>query len=927
MRARNAFLTQTDTQLPSFRTSLIAKQPISGDILVRLATAVLLTSLACIPRDGTDSQIGLPGQNGHSADSEPDAAQSKLKEPEKPAHLLTCVAKNELMLVSFPNTGAKNQNPSIRSVGRIEDKYGFQSVGAYRGNLICRVRGQLHAIDLNSGIARVLVSEAVQAAVLSADQLYFVSLTTASDKADARFKLVHLDLPTLKRTNLCKLENGASSSYAVGWRTDFSLAVSPNGRIAAITESRASAELGRNSRACRVVLAGPNSQVRRSEFRFLNLVVASGAGTYGRAPRVGWADNETVVIADHSSTGNPEFAMMGMPIAMLLRAMKTPTLAVRDVLELPETSSPSFKHAGNAPLVIDLGHQGPFLIDLKQNRLKEYRALGAGYQLQGRSLLFNGQLIEANTSSSRVFSSGKGRIAWLPNDNDPVTRKPSEGTAVGELPLQFHDDAQGQRQVFTKRFQRFVSSHQFPAHYLCVWISEENHQRTKAFDQLPIYEPPKPRTNVDTRPALSESISVEIQTDKPTYRRHEPVVATISVTNLSDKLVRFETKNLLAGAKPFDLEVRAERSRSKIDLYDDNRNKPDSEFLDLLPGKASLVACEFETRDTGSHELKLRFQHSRWSGRRIQVTAKFELLNEFLRQELKSKFDRLIASSVKRSEQGVNRFSGREFEQLGPEGVPLLINYLRQCSDDRLRAELGRGLEFNGTSDTLQYVKDLLDTGLNRSEESNTFGVESAAIRLTEAQTVASCLRGLCAYHSRDVSDLAKDSRKTLADIATSENPELRRAIVSVFSGVVHEDVDQLMIRAASDSDAAVADTAARYVAYRQQLSLRDWFVWAKENPSDASLKAGRSITSQLEITWKVDLGALPDSASRIRSSEADEKQWNQTLGKWIKWCDNNTLISISFFDSDREKAERFQHAFKYWGNDGGPLPIQMLEK
>lgn len=874
---------------------------------------VMFVAIVGLPLQVT-AQTMPARQKGTSRPTGTAAIQSPAPDASPTAYLLTCLEERELTLFSFPGSGVRGQSPVVRLVGRIDDRW-FQPIGVYRGHMLCKVRGGIHAVDLHTGVVRVLFDKFVLAAFLSNEQLHFVTAVANSDQAGDAYSLVHLDLATLEQTVLCELQLGGGS----GWDAGFSLAVSPDGRLAAVTES--SEKVDRSNLDCRIVVAGLNTTIKRSEFEFSNLTVLTGAGVYVRSPRLGWADNETIVIADHAPSEDQHSAMMGLPIAMHIRTIKLPALAVSDVLDLPETAysrtSPALKRLGDSRLVADLGRRGPFLVDLKQNQLREYRELGGGYRLEGSSLFFDDKLLDANTDSHKVFPTGKSRIAWLPNALDPVPRRPPNGAPYGELTLKIHDAAEGQYEVFTGCFHQIVPSLN---PYLCVWINDEDYEHSDVFDQLPVYEPPEPRINVDIRPALAECVSVEVQTDEHTYLRHEPVVATIKVTNLTDKLIRFESKHLLHGGQPFDLEVSVQGSHRKIEVFDDYRNKPNSEFFDLLPGKVKSVDCEFETEETGTHELKLRFQHGRWSGRAI-VKTEFEVLNEFSGEELQAKFDRLIAFCAQRIEQGTNHFSSSLFAQLGPEGVPLMIAYLRQCPDAQLRAELERTLAYTETVETLRYIREVANRAVRLSQEWKSEDPDLADIKQIEAQAVASSLFNLCSYRSRVQSELAKESRKALAEISSSATPEIRRAIVDTFTGVVHDDIDQLMIRAASDSDSAVAVTAARYVAYRQELPLRDWFAWASENPNDVSLHAARSIIAQLEKTWKVDLGELPNSVSAIRS---EEEKWKSTLDNWIRWCDRNQRISLSFFDVDREKAERMQRAMNYWTDDNGPTPIQL---
>ena len=916
--------TRTSTSGIALSAGLGILQPLIGSALAAAVLAVLVSI----------SPVGVAAV----ADDDQEVSAEELEKLKEPIRLLTCLEQNELTLISFPHTESAGQTPEVRSIGHIESRWGFQIVGIHRGHLICKTSAGVHVVDLHSGDQRVLVQGAVSAAVQSDKELYYIAMQTRGEQARPDFRLMHLDLDSLETSELCRLENGATSSLSSGWRTDFSMAVSPDSNRVAVTESRREELLLNGNNKSRVVIAGPSTPARHSDFHFSNTVVMTGGGDYGTAPRLAWANSETLVVIDRDAPSGQSWIMMSSEQAALkLKALDIETLSVHEVCPLPNTPyssrSPRFVHSYLGKPVIELDRLGPFVVDIENGRLQEFLDIEPGYQLQENSLHFSELEIESNTNFSRVFPSGQGRIAWLPNDYGPLPGAPLvRGTLHGPVSLHIHDEARGKRFLFSKKFQGLTPSHQYPEKNLCMWVREAKFRRTQAFDDLPIYELPKPQTHTDTRPKIADCIHVELGTDKKNYRRHEPVVLTITVRNLSDEVIRFETKRLLHGAQPFGLDIKGERYRSNIDVFDDNRNQPKAEYLEFLPGEETAIECEFEVAKAGEHEVRLRFEHySRWAGN-IKVAAKIMVSEETNSELLQAKFDRLMAYCVRRSKLGLNTFSASGFSDLGSEGVPLLIGYLRSCENDRLRAGLGRGLQTNMTIETLEYVQYQLSHKLNLSDatraalDSDDYQIaqEARRIREMEARTVANCLFGLCGYRTHDKSELKTVSRKVLFSAANSEMPEVRKAIVEAFATVVHEDVDRLMLKLAGDASPEIAARAARYIAFRQQLSLREWFQWAKENPIDLAAIAGHSITDELAEEWKLKIATIPSSIASATPDAATRNDWNDVIDMWIEWCDQNSRVSNSFFDPDREKAAKIQRLFKYWGEGNGPPRIQL---
>ena len=869
-------------------------------------------------------------------------------------HLLASVNTNELMLVTLPHADAEGQTPTSRLVTKLSGRFGYEPIGIYRGHLIVRLEWQLAVVDMHSGEVRLLYSKPVLNAVISGKDFYFVALVDAQRAAKTPYAVIHIDLGTLQTQELCRLSAGASAMMQpYAWGSDFSLAVSPDGRMVAVTEQEKANQFEFTPK-CRVVFAGPGEEVLRTDFEFNGRLRMTGAGDHGQAPRIGWSDNETLVVADNIQSVAPGGGLFipdgGQP--RRLRSVKRQKLVINDVCELPSFQSGAsglwFRRHADGRLVLSLGTLGLYEVDVPQKRIVEHRRLGPDCELQAEKLTHRGKVLATDTLSDRVFVSEDGHVAWLPTNFGPLPGAPTvKGTLRGPFPLQVHDSIRGTQEVLKQDFQRFRQQSQFPLKTFCCWISDADFQRTDVFDELAILSTSQPKPAaaspplVPSRPPsasrseIADCIEVGLTTDKTVYLQHEPLVLTVTVKNLTDAPIRFESKRMMHGAQPFGLDIKSARTRQRVEIFDEYLNKPQSEFLELPPGETKAVTCHVEVKEIGDQEARLRFeQWSLWAGN-LKAAAKFTVKTETRPEILKAKFDRLMAHCIARSKLGFNTFSGSDFWQLGADGTPLLIDYLRNCSDGRLRAGLGRGLQTNISENTLDYIEFLLEFNLNLSPEiiaglaSKDFEIlnESRAIVEMESQTVAMCLVDAAGFRVRDTSPMATRGRQLTWLAGQHERPEIRRAIVEALRNVVSDDVDRFMVQAAADSDREVATAAARYVAVRQQLSLYEWFKWAMDHPNAVSFNAANSIIAELQQQWKNDLGSLPMALSEIQDSVDQRQLWKSTLTNWVTWAGDNPRLSETYFDKEREAATRMQVIFKYWGEGGTPKPLDISDE
>jgi len=154
----------------------------------------------------------------------------------------------------------------------------------------------------------------------------------------------------------------------------------------------------------------------------------------------------------------------------------------------------------------------------------------------------------------------------------------------------------------------------------------------------------------------------------------------------------------------------------------------------------------------------------------------------------------------------------------------------------------------------------------------------------------------------------------------------VRRHVVESLTDVINEDVDRFMLQATGDEVTAIAETAARYVAMRRQMTLEQWFESASRNVTPSNLIAARSIARELEQSRNMRLAQFPSgSAAEIAADSRMTAAYVTAMEEWRQWCAENPRTSNTFFDKARQKAQKMQMTFKVWG-DAGPPPIQIPE-
>jgi len=834
-----------------------------------------------------------------------------------PAHLLTIARrgdrsarKDELLLVTIPAADAADQEPTVRTV-RSEtnlQSLGFECVGVYGGHLLVIKAYQLIAIDLESGERR-LVHPGVGNAALAGDRVFVLSPQLAARGKPPTRSLKCIELSSGVVRELMKVP---SSQPGFVWQGESGCSMAPNidGSRVVVTESVPPDDEVQGQWTCRLAVIDVETKAAaRSETELPLRIVGTGAGFHAMAPKLAWVDDRNVV-AVAPVTSKDAFGETGMARGMQITRFDAATLESEVVCKLPKFGAglhDPLLARRDGSVFIRLGQLGQYRIDLAAKRLIEDGSLGRHYQLQGprknTSLWYGDQELSPRTGHNRVFPSPDGmRVAWLPwdvNENNVVIQAPME--------LSIHDSVRGVRSVMREWFIRRWPSANDPSTNLCLWVTDRDLKRHEVFNDYPVVKDSNLSPPRVVLPDIKDCVEVELETDRREYFRHEPVELTVTVKNISKTPIKYESRRLLHGGRPFDLSLKSDRSNSRIELFRFGENMPKEELIEIAPGQTRSFKRMVEIENLGEQSFVLRFEHwSTWKGH-LTATATITVSEGGNATVLlKQKFDRLMAFCLAEYPQDsgdpdrASMVNVARLWQLGTDGAPLLVDYLRTCDDPLLHNRLLKGLEYIADESTLPYLK----TVLLRTD------VEHAA------QDLVGVLWWL---HGRDSNQPKSEPLALLIFAGKLRNARLRFEVVKQLCHIVDKDVDAFMQTAAEDPDQSVAETAARFVAGRQHLSLTEWLDSASSTLTPVNLAASRSIIRDLGQTWKVKHGNIPEGAFEDVSGDAEKlRQYRNTIKAWHAWSLEHPRTSDSFFDEDRKKAVGWRH---FQGNQT-PAPI-----
>lgn len=882
-------------------------------VLVAIATFLAADWNGVFGQPVADAEAPASMDDDDNKAADEDAAEDLAS----PAHLLTIVRrgdhsarKDELLLVTIPAADAADQKPTVRTVTSEANLQflGFECVGVYGGHVLVINAYQLIAIDLESGERR-LVHPGVGNAVLAGDRAFILSPQRAASGKPPTRSLKCIELSSGVVRELMKVP---SSQPGFVWQGESGCSMAPNvdGSRVVVTESVPPDDEVQGQWTCRLaVIDVETNTVARSVTELPLRIAGTGAGHHAMAPKLAWVDDRNVV-AVAPVTSKDAFGEGRMAPGMQVTRFDAATLESEVVCKLPKFGAglhDPLLARRDGSVFVRLGQLGQYRIDLAAKRLIEDGSLGRHYQLRGpaknTSLWYGDQELSPRTGHNRVFLSPDGRrVAWLPwdvNERNVVIQAPME--------LSIHDSVRGVRSVMREWFIRRWQSANDPSTNLCLWVTGRDLKRHEVFDDYPTAKDPNQSLPRAVSPDIKECVEVELKTDRPEYFRHEPVELTVTVKNISETPIKYESRRLLHGGRPFDLSLKSDRSSSRIELFHSSENMPKEEFIEIAPGQTRSFKRMVEIENLGEQSFVLRFEH--WGTWKGYLTASATITvseGGDATVLLKQKFDRLMALCLAEyaiysgDSNPASAINVARLWQLGTDGAPLLVDYLRTCDDPLLHARLLKGLEYMADESTLPYLK-------------------SALLR-PDVEHAAQNLVGVL-WRLHDSNQPESEPLALLILAGKLPNARLRLEVVKRFCHIVDTDVDAFMQTRAKDPDPRVAETAARFVAARQHLSLTEWLDSASSTLTSVNLAASRSIVRDLEKTWKEEHGDIPDGSFEDVSGDAEKlKQYRNTIRAWHAWTLEHPRTSDSFFDEDRKKAAGPLHFIR--PNRAPPAPI-----
>ena len=803
-------------------------------------------------------------------------------------HLLTSSPDKGLVLLSIPETSAPDQAVSVHEVNpRCALSSFTRPLGVFKGHVLVFQQSMVAAIDLESGTIRRLTESNVLNAKYAGGHLHYV--TSKTDEVHRhKYELHHFDLAKMGSVKTCDLllnHMASDSNY------DFSMSVSQDGTRIAIAETKLGQQGAMATGTARfrfVVSDVVQKIVMKSDYDLQGIMAVTGGYiSMLRPPQSVWNGNNSLLVADEQRK------LIQLPVEDF--SQKDGTLSSQNLLTLPSLQLAIDGHwffqdvYGNPGVVFNGDNR--YSIDLKKKQLIEYSSLSKDYQLATSvgsntsvanvTLLYRNKEIVNSASLGRIFvSSPNGRrVAWLPAQY----RNTQDGILIpnnGPFSLKMHDSINGTRTIYDGAY----FSH-------CIWISDENLVRTDTFDKLPdlvIETRAQQKPRKVARPTIESAIALTVTTDKKTYRRHEPVHAVLEVKNLQDKAIQLKTSRILGGGQELLAKFLAKRGRTDLDIYDRFNYQPLVETLDIQPGKSIKLNRHFEVKYLGAQKLRLESTNGKLGAGTATAETEFEVLEETTAELLQQKFDRLMAKCLIQYKRGPNQVGASEFWQLGDEATPLLLEYLENCDDGRLRESLGKGLTAGKFESISPYLKKLMESDLEH-----------------ESKTLRDLLWRFSNNQAYFGAATFNEARKMLFEAAQHRNTEARYMFVKKMSGTFDDGIKEAMLRAAKDREPRVAMIAARHLAIRSELSLADWLRDVKNNPTEISLLATKSIIEELQATWNLDHGTLPSDLAALDNEMQVRAQYESTLDNWSQWCDNNPRVSASYFAEARVKARK----------------------
>jgi hypothetical protein len=409
---------------------------------------------------------------------------------------------------------------------------------------------------------------------------------------------------------------------------------------------------------------------------------------------------------------------------------------------------------------------------------------------------------------------------------------------------------------------------------------EEPSQRTQQVRRLP-------------RNHISYYLSIAVEVDKDTYRLHEPVLVTVTLTNISDTDLKVLRPVLFNDRFYRNVDIHLNYpGDSKTVQYEGPREIEDEEIV-LRAGESVTVTDTLEVPLIGDYQIECGYegqgeQQYRGGLKAEPVTfsvsavgdskqerrlfeAKFDRLMEQLRHDLEADPNHNYANSTVGDE-----ITG--MASMGPKVAPYIIEVLQYQTNPSARQLLWRPLRSVAGPNELPFFAE----------------------RLMQGEAERTC-RWLYEFYRKEQQG-SEEAFVALLSAMTHENAGVRHEVSRHLAQIYNPSVEACFKAALEDQDEQIRIKASRYLAGAEWLDLDQWLAKAIEEPTRARYIAARSIIKQLERTWRITKGQLPEVTWEQASEDPQElKQFREVAGAWQEWAAENVRFSSQFFDRDRQ--------------------------
>ncbi|MHC4474464.1 MAG: HEAT repeat domain-containing protein [Planctomycetota bacterium] len=403
---------------------------------------------------------------------------------------------------------------------------------------------------------------------------------------------------------------------------------------------------------------------------------------------------------------------------------------------------------------------------------------------------------------------------------------------------------------------------------------------------------PEP-TEPDTRKNVTDLLALEVQTDKDAYCLHEPVLLTVTLTNISDSDVEVFYPEVF-DERVMSISLRGPgfgRLVSQIASY-----YPEPAKIVIGPGQSVSATDALEVGRLGSFEIAARFKGltnvGEWRGRleASGVSFSVESCSEQAERELfKTKVTELLEKAREEFEadpnwDGMSKTLQKDVAAMGPDAAPYIIQWYNRYPEPIFRMLLGRPLVHVASPKALPFFEQRLRHG--------TAG---------ERRMAAAGLYELYAAGRAD--DYALE---TLLGALRSDDVEIRREAAQQLAKIYDPTVGESFEQAIADPDQEVRETAARYLAAAEGLNLADWLDLTAREPTSVRYAAARCIIANLEETWHTTRGQFPEARWQQLLQESQTlEDFREVVLAWQGWAQENRQFSSRYFDADRRHWPR----------------------